>query len=38
MDNFDTVGFSVGFGAVLTAFFFAWAVGLAAKALDYGGE
>jgi len=38
MDGFDTAGFVSGFGAILFAFFMAWALGLAAKALDYGGE
>jgi len=36
--NFDPAAFSVGFGVILTGFFFAWVVGLAAKAMDYGGE
>ena len=36
--NFDLTGFACGFGGVLTAFFFSWAIGLAGKMLDVGGE
>jgi len=38
MGEFDLAAFSTGFGVLMTGFFFAWAVGLAAKILDYGGE
>jgi len=36
--GFDLAGFTVGFSAVLTAFFFAWVVGLSARIIEWGGE
>jgi len=36
--GFEWPGFITGYGAVMTAFFMAWVVGLAARAIDWGGE
>lgn len=36
--GFDYGSVATGYGVVMTAFFIAWVVGLAARAIEWGGE